>query len=216
MKPSLPSLPPSLTPVSAILPLLAKAREDEFPLSGNHFTGITLTQENLDQLSFKDCLFEDCRFEKCSLQKTFFTNVIFKSCDFSNCDFTDAHFSRCHWNNSKAFGTNFAGCYCKKVTCTNCNMQLARFFTVTLLQCQFSFCNLSNTELINCKLSQTGFEDCRLTATYFGGTLLQGIDFSSCDISGLSVPLECKELKGAEFTLMQAAELAALLGIKIV
>lgn len=46
-------------------------------------------------------------------------------------------------------------------------------------------------------------------------TSLKGIDLSNCDISGIIISDLFSELRGAEVSYEQAAELARLLGIKI-
>ena len=56
---------------------------------------------------------------------------------------------------------------------------------------------------------------CDLSRTTFFRTSLSGVDLSACDISGLRVSSDLRELRGAVIDPDQAAELMGLLGIKI-
>ena len=56
---------------------------------------------------------------------------------------------------------------------------------------------------------------CDLARSTFFRTSLSGVDLSTCDISGLRISSDLRELRGAVIDPEQAAELIGLLGIKI-
>ena len=66
--------------------------------------------------------------------------------------------------------------------------------------------------MLGCALGKAPF-CCRLLDCNLCGTVLSGIDFTTCDIGGWL--LGGVELRGAVVTPFQAAELARLLGVVI-
>jgi len=66
------------------------------------------------------------------------------------------------------------------------------------------------------KFKKTVFSSTDLTGTDFFRTPLKGMDLSECAIDGIMVSDQFTELSGVKVSLLQAAELARLMGVKIV
>ena len=94
----------------------------------------------------------------------------------------------------------------------------------------FSYANFSGTSwesavLNGCDLQESYLEECRLKKTELNrvklnranlfGTALRGLDLRSCEIEGILISDEKKELAGVVVDLYQAAELARLMGLVI-
>ena len=77
-------------------------------------------------------------------------------------------------------------------------------------------CNFRESFLSEVKLKKTVFSSTDLTGTDFFRTPLKGLDLSECVIDGIMVSDRYTELAGLKVSLLQAAELARLMGVKIV
>lgn len=92
-----------------------------------------------------------------------------------------------------------------------CSLPTCRTAGVSLLQ--FSHCDFSGAALQSMALVKSAFDACRLSDVQLTGTLLNGLDLTSCAIEGWS--LRGEELRGAIVTPFQAAELSRLFGLVI-
>ena len=80
---------------------------------------------------------------------------------------------------------------------------------LTIEESDFSESSFYNVELPKCILEDTSFKE-----SEFMHINLNGINFSTCDITGIKI--EERSLKGIKVNQFQALELATLLGIDIV
>jgi len=68
----------------------------------------------------------------------------------------------------------------------------------------------------DCRFERVEFAQCELAAAEFFGTRLRGVSFADSDIRGIRVrEIDSFELKGVKINVLQAAELARLLGVEI-
>ena len=166
-------------------------------------------------MDFQSVRFDGCRFIDCDLSKTSFYECKFKHCDLSNCKMPDSYWKDCE----------IEGCKCKGIDLTNSTFKQSAFKDNSFVYGLFSEstfegsilsgCDLSNALFSQVTLRRTRFSGCRLTRAELFKTSLKGIDLSDCEISGIALSDTFYELRGAEVSYDQAAELAALLGIKI-
>ena len=95
----------------------------------------------------------------------------------------------------------------------------------------FAYANFSksqweNSAVSNCSFKESFWAEVRLKkltlAAQFSAvptslkTPLKDLDFSDCKIDGITVSETFKELRGMQINLLQSADIARLLGIKIV
>lgn len=65
------------------------------------------------------------------------------------------------------------------------------------------------------RLRRAAFDACDLTQADVFRTPLAGIDLSTCDIQGIVVSSDFRELRNCLVSPLQAVELAGLLGVKV-
>lgn len=75
--------------------------------------------------------------------------------------------------------------------------------------------DFSSALFSSCEIKQTELKNVTLARSVFFGTKLSGLDFTSCNIEGLTVSDTGAELKGAKVDVWQAAMFAKLLGLII-
>ncbi len=73
--------------------------------------------------------------------------------------------------------------------------------------------DFSSALFSSCEIKQTELKNVTLAKAVFFGTKLAGLDFTSCNIDGLTVSDTGTELKGAKVDVWQAAMFAKLLGL---
>ena len=73
---------------------------------------------------------------------------------------------------------------------------------------------MKNNSFNECQYKKVSYEECQLAESEFINTSLATLDFSSCDIQQIIVPVE--NLRGLTVSNEQAVALASLLGLKIV
>ena len=73
---------------------------------------------------------------------------------------------------------------------------------------------MKNNSFNECQYKKVSYEECQLAESEFINTSLATLDFSSCDIQQIIVPVE--NLRGLTVSSEQAVALASLLGLKIV
>lgn len=177
--------------------------------------GEMLAGTPLSALRAVDSVFENCRFNGCGMHKSRFNGVVFRNCDFSNTNLSDGTFIQCRFEGCKTLGTVFSGSFVRDCHFVNSTMQYANYATCTLQGCTFEDCNLGSANFTECKLKAIQWKNTNLALATFYKTPLKGLDLSDCQIEGIGVLAECRELKGCTMNAAQCFELAELLGIKI-
>lgn len=216
MKIAAPALPPRLPGIDNLSAVLHTARAEERDIAEWSITDETLTYENLCGVYFKGVVFEGCRFTGTRAVKGSYSDVIFRSCDLSNADFSDGFFNRCEFISCKLVGTNFGSsrlqnisvedCSCKYAILDKSNISETRLFKSDFFEAGFSECKLKNISLC----------DVIFTRGVFFKTPLKGLDFTDCEIDGITVSDTGAELRGMKVSTLQAAELAKRMGIIVV
>lgn len=208
----MPVFPPELPDgLLAGADLMDKLSRDE-RLEESLFTGESYQGENLKGLEALRCRFVRCDFSGCNLSQAGFRDVAFEACDFSNCDFSRAAFQRTAFQGCKLMGGDFVEASLRHVRFADCAGGYVNFADCKVQSAAFEGCKLPNAAFVRCHLSAS-FTLCDLTQGLFEQTLLKGFDLRTCKLRGLHITLP--DLKGAVVTPLQAAELAALLGLVI-
>ena len=176
------------------------------------FTGESFAGENLKDLDAVCCRFVKCDFSESTLGQAGFRDVVFENCDFSNCDFTKAAFQRVLFQNCKLMGADFVEGAMRYVRVLDCDARYANFADGKAQDTIFDNTRLENAAFLRFRLS-AAFSQCSLNQATFEQTPMKGFDLRTCRLNGLQVTLS--DLKGAIVTPVQAADLAALLGLVI-
>ena len=90
------------------------------------------------------------------------------------------------------------------------NLNQSRFQTVRWEESDFT-----NAEISECQFKQVELSRIKLDQASLFGTLLKGIDLTSCSLHQILLSDTFRELRGATVDMYQAAELATLLGLKV-
>lgn len=205
----------SLPVLDEALATLQEAHQLQTDVIGVHIKDAVFTKENLKDICLRGSLLENCQFEDCNLERSAFVDVVFTGCNLSNSNFLDAHFNCCEFRGGKAMGTNFCGAFFKDVLFANSNLQYVRLFQTKMVDCAFTYCDLTKGDISESKLTRMTFQESKLNGINVTQTPLKGIDFTSCQTTDWLVPIVSKELQGAVFDFAQAADIGCLMGIKI-
>lgn len=214
LAPALPAAPILLSGSEAGMRLYALAAEEE-AAEGLHIKNADLCGEELRRLSFSRCILEGCRFQNADLTKASFTDCLLKSCDFSGAKLWESYFSRCRLQSCKALGANFAEGRLFNVVFIGCQLRYACFDQTRWDRVQAEETCLAECMVTNAALKQLSFAQTDLSGACFTGTPLKGVDLRGCVLANFSCSEDNRELRGAVVDLMQAAELARLLGVII-
>ncbi|MBS5064074.1 MAG: pentapeptide repeat-containing protein [Hungatella hathewayi] len=210
-----PWMPPQLEELAGGVEVLMEYKEREERLEEKHIVKLDVLEEDLEGLCVSKVLFENCSFQDCSFVKAEFTDVIFQSCDFSNSNFSDGYFNRCRFLSSKGLGARFCGSMIQNVVIKDCNLNYVNFDSSKLEKIRIEETQMTGGNISQCKCKAITWTNVTLESASFFKTPLRGMDFTTCNLTGLSLSDELTELKGAVVDLYQAAELAKRLGLVI-
>lgn len=160
--------------------------------------------------------FVRCRMEECDFSGASFCNVVFDKCDFSNCSFRDTYWKNVNVSDSKGDGSQFCNSTFKWVKLLDSQFHYGNFSTAFWEFGEIRGCNFRESFMSEVKFKKTVFSSTDLAGTDFFRTPLKGMDLSECVIDGIMVSDQFTELAGVKVSLLQAAELARLMGVKIV
>lgn len=189
---------------------------------GETFSKIERTGEELSGLLFEDCLFTGCRltdtlvrscrftgcrFENCKVAAPKFQGVQMLSCDFDHCDLSGVDWSALMDQRKLEMG------FLPFDSLKDCSLRHCVFFGLDLKGFDFSKADLSGAVFDGCNLKGASFAQCRLQGTSFAQNDLSEGDFRGATEYFFS--LEGNRVKGAKFSLPEAVNLLAALGIRI-
>lgn len=198
-----------------LIDLVEKAWQEDGDIQFRLIKGVSLSEEDFSRLSFQHVVFENCHLTDCIFCKASFTDVVFRSCELSNSDFTDGYFNRCEFNNTKGVGTKLVDTSITNMALLDCNFRYAELGGASVDRLLVQKSDLSDSLFNECSFKQVEFKDSTFNRASFFKTVLRGIDFTQCEINGITVSDSFWELKGAIVNEFQAVELSRLLGIVV-
>ena len=159
--------------------------------------------EHCDMALLADAHYEfvDCELVSCScvgmpLDGTIFDNVRFEECRLTGMDFSAV--------NRFLFSASFI----------RCALDFAVFSKNNLNGFLFSGCSIREASFIEASMKTVTFEECDLKGTLFERCNLEKADFTTA--VGYFLDLELNRVKGARFSLPEAANLLMKYDIKLV
>lgn len=174
---------------------------------GETFSKIERAGGELSGFLFEDCLFTGCRFESCKVVAPQFQGVQMLSCDFDHCDLSGVDWSALMDQRKLEMG------FLPFDSLRDCSLRHCVFFGLDLKGFDFSKADLSGAVFDGCNLKGASFAQCRLQGTSFAQNDLSEGDFRGATEYFFS--LEGNRVKGAKFSLPEAVNLLAALGIRI-
>lgn len=134
-------------------------------------------------------------------------------CDLANIEIESGSLERVELVGCRLVGLKAPESRWRDVVARECNASLAQFRYATFRRVRFEHCDLRSADFLGADLRGVVFDDCDLRNATLSSTRLAGADLSTSRIEGLQVGIE--SLRGAIVEPLQAAQLAALMGLKI-
>jgi uncharacterized protein YjbI with pentapeptide repeats len=183
------------------------------------FTDLQLTQQKIKQKEFDNCLFKGCNFSE-----TEFSQCKFNECHFINCNLSLIKVDKCMFfdtlfEESKVIGINWtrATWPSLKLTCP------IRFIKCIINDASFMGLSIREIAIIECKAHDVDFRDADCYQADFSHTDLLNSLFNKSNLSyanfaeafNYQIDIFHNEIKGAKFTLPEAANLLRSLDIEL-
>ena len=166
------------------------------------FQGCSFTEVTLENCGFSGCQFRGCRVSAPKLQ-----NVAMLSCDFQNCSLSGVDWSALLEERKRDMG------FLPFDRLEGCSLRHCLFFGLDLKKACFSGMDLSYSAFEGCDLKEADFSRCRRQGASFSQN-----DMSQADFRGATdylFSLEGNRVKGARFTMPEAANLLLALGVAV-
>lgn len=192
------------------------ARQDEMPIEKREFKDEIITGTDAGKIEWAEVHFVRCRFEDCNFTGAGFYHTKLEKCDFSNCLFSGSYWKNSEIEECKGNGSRFDHAVFKMSTLKNCQMNLANFGASLWEGSRAECCSFQEAFFSEIKFKKTKFIKSDFTKVDFFMTSLKGMDFSDSVIESIMVSDTYKEVSGMKINMFQAAEIARLLGVKIV
>jgi fluoroquinolone resistance protein len=188
----------------------------EFYIEQHIFTGIRAS----DTVKLKDMTYNRCTFKNSIFNKTNFTDVTFQDCEFQNSELLLCHidgttFDNVLFKSCKLTGINFteSATFGFAPDFIECLLDSCIFYANTLSNQHFTETTIRNTDFSNCMMKTTEFSNTRFQSCSFLGCNLEKADFRTA--SGYVIDPSANKLKGARFSLPEAASFLHYLGITV-
>ncbi len=178
------------------------------------FTGDTLEGIDTGSLGFAKCSFKNVTFGKNNIRHLSFADCTFRNCDLSGLKISSGSIHRSKFIDCRGTGAIIDESVIMNVSFENCLLDYLTISACKISNLKFKACRLTRMMLHTSRPKTLKFENCDLTQAEFVQTALAGIDLSTNDISGIRVPVEA--LRGAKISVLQSAQICALLGVEIV
>ncbi|CAM4286333.1 pentapeptide repeat-containing protein [Paenibacillus tarimensis] len=173
----------------------------------------TIRDQEAVSVSFSRFIFRRTVLHQVTWPKVELTDVRFEGCDLSNVDFSGALLHRVEFIDSKMVGAIFTDSTFRNTRFQGCNCGYAQFRFTNWKEAVLEDTMLASADFTESKLTKLHLNGCKLQQAEFLRTNMTGIDLSTCEIEGISIPLE--NLKGCIISQEQAAIFAQYLGLVI-
>ena len=168
--------------------------EDEFNYSGQIFTALNCSRDQLEERSFVSCEFHQCDFSFASLAFLQAQSCKFYDCNFKQTNLKEAQFSQCSFYDSeRQLGCNFYA-----ATLTN-----AKFSSSDISLSVFERSSMFGIEIVDCQAQGSSFKMADFSSLIrrnkpFYSAFLNNSNFRYADYSGCHL-VKC-DLAGSIFT----------------
>ena len=209
-----PVLPRQLMEVSDIS-ALRDCCEENGGVQAQKLQKLNVCDEDFGKVDFSEVLFSECRFKDCCFRKVSFVKAVIENCQFINCNFEDSFWKGCWIQESKVSGCTMVGSIFKETVWKEGMVQYANCNECRFENVFWDESRIVSSELSECRMKGLKMNRAVLTESNFFKTMLNGTDFTSSDISGITLSGDFRELRGAVINGFQAADLVRQLGIKV-
>jgi fluoroquinolone resistance protein len=163
-------------------------------LSACVLRGVRLAETRWREARLDDCRFEDCDLSRMSPDALGARGVVFAGCKMMGID----------WSNVGPYPA---------LSFERCDLRYDSFVSLKLRKVAFTGCNLEEAQLVDCDLTEASFLDCRLDGARFERCDLRKASFAGS--TGLALPPEGNQLRGAKIPVESAIRFAESFGLRV-
>ncbi|MGR5117946.1 pentapeptide repeat-containing protein [Vibrio astriarenae] len=180
----------------------------------------TVKGETLLETVFEECEFIDCDFSDAVFRRCRFVDCSFVSCNLSLVQFSLTQFLNIEFRQSKLVGVDWTKADWPtfradpEMRFFECILNGSSFYGLTLQEIKFDQCQLVDVDFREADLSQAQMTECDLNEAQFMRTNLTGTDLT--DSHSFTMSVLDNQLKGAQFSRLEALNLLESLGVKLV
>jgi uncharacterized protein YjbI with pentapeptide repeats len=189
--------------------------------SDSEYSGISVSNEDLQGLSadgstFTDCRFQTVEFAGASFVRTSFEQCAFTGCDLSNANLSDAAIDTVVFRDCKLMGASFAEATLRGVQASGCLARLVSFFQASLRNTTLIDCDLNEGDFRGGRLVDTALVRCDLSSVSFGRADVQRLDLRGSMLDGSFSLADAKGfVVGTDQLLVLALALARSVGTSV-
>jgi uncharacterized protein YjbI with pentapeptide repeats len=201
---------PSLVDLTPVIDEIVLAG---LPLEESYAQNIELSGRKIPSLVAWNSLFDRVSFASCEISSFRLRDVRLVKCDLSNAILHGFEASRVELIECRLIGMRAIECHWQDVLVENCDMRYAQLSDGKARSCEFRECHLGETDLRGADLEGAIFANVLLHRADLSRAKLRGADLRGAEIEGITVRAE--DLRGAIVSVVQAVDLARLLGLII-
>lgn len=185
------------------------------------FADLDLSRQTVMSNRFYECSFKNCDLSEAVLQECRFVDCTFSICNLSmiafknDCTFLDTSFL-----GSKMIGINWPNVSWPNVQPSSplmfddCDISFSSFGGLTLKEIAITKCRARDVDFQDAIMAESDFADTDLMRSLFNHTDLTEANFVTA--TNYSIDVRSNRVKGARFSLPEAANLLYMLDIEIV
>jgi uncharacterized protein YjbI with pentapeptide repeats len=183
------------------------------PLEESCAQNIDLPGRKIPSLVAWNSLFDRVSFANCEISSFRLRDVRLVKCDLSNTVLRSFEASRVELIECRLIGMRAIECHWQDVLVENCDMRYAQLNDGKTRSCEFKACHLGEADFRGTDLEGAIFANVMLHRADLSRAKLRGADLRGAEIEGVTVRAE--DLRGAIVSMVQAVDLARLLGLVI-
>ena len=210
-----PRISKTLTPVHDFADVSARYREEDAAVSSVLIQKADLEKCDFSFLDLRGSRFLHCRMNGSLFRKASFVDVEFRDCDLSLCRFDDAYFERCRFVSCKGMNLGITDSRIRNTTFALSKLPYSQWDQSKLTDVDLDGIDLESASMANMRLIRFTVSNSRFIRTNFFKTMLNGVDFSRCELLAPIVSSPPEELRGAKIGAHQAIDLVTLFGVQV-
>lgn len=162
---------------------------------------------------FARVLFQQARLSAVPMRGAHFEDTVFRGCDLANLDARRVYVSRAEVFECRATGFCAPESDWRDAVFRDSNLSLSQFRHAKWVRARFQNCDLREADFQNADLRGVVFDGCDLRGAQMSFARLQDCDVCTSKTDDLSV--DAGALRGLIVSPLQAAQLAAVLGLSV-
>ena len=163
------------------------------------FTGLSVTDETLNNRTFEECTFDTCSFINTKLARCRFLSCRFKDCTLSAVTPMDSRFIEVSFANCKVIGIDWTKTQqFQDIAFKNCQLNFSNFRLMKIPKIIMPDCEVKDSDFGEADLSSGDFKNTDFEKTRFFKTNLTGADFKGA--RNYFIDIKNNNIKKAKFS----------------